>query len=448
MKTLHRFHTPLTLAALLCGSLTAATARAQSADTIPPSPSAYEPAADADTVCVRFRQSRHEVLPTLGSNAEQLRRLGTIFGKDGKVYSGVNGVKVLGAASPEGTVEFNRRLSRRRADAIYGYLNTLGEFPDSLFTFEYAGRDWEGLRRLVEDDREVPDREGVLELLGDVADGALSAHDDDALLARLKKLDGGRSYRYMYDHLFPRLRSTRVIVDYPLAARRRDSEPKQRLRLTEGLPLSMHGLRATPSASLGKLTAPRMQIPFYMSIGTNLLYDAAALPTAKVEFYLGRNWSVAGNWTYGWWDSNHLHRYWRAYGGDISIRKWFGSKAQEKPLTGHHAGVYAGVVTYDFEWGGTGYMGGLPEKSLWDRCNYMAGIEYGYSLPVARRINIDFTIGLGYLWGKYIKYDPVDGYYQYRSTHHLRWFGPTKAEISLIWLIGRGNYNKGKERGR
>nr|WP_147351517.1 DUF3575 domain-containing protein [Bacteroides caccae] len=25
-----------------------------------------------------------------------------------------------------------------------------------------------------------------------------------------------------------------------------------------------------------------------------------------------------------------------------------------------------------------------------------------------------------------------------------RWFGPTKAGISLVWLIGRGNYNEKK----
>ncbi|MCD8273384.1 MAG: DUF3575 domain-containing protein, partial [Alistipes sp.] len=24
------------------------------------------------------------------------------------------------------------------------------------------------------------------------------------------------------------------------------------------------------------------------------------------------------------------------------------------------------------------------------------------------------------------------------------WFGPTKAEISLVWLLGRGNYNEKK----
>ncbi|MBD5357084.1 MAG: DUF3575 domain-containing protein [Bacteroides sp.] len=184
--------------------------------------------------------------------------------------------------------------------------------------------------------------------------------------------------------------------------------------------------------------------PFYMALKTNLLYDALALPTVGAEFYVGKNISVAANWMYGWWDHNSTHFYWRAYGGDLTLRWWFGKKAHDKPLTGHHLGIYGGVVTYDFELGSTGYMGGLPHRTLWDRCNLFGGIEYGYSLPIARRLNIDFTIGIGYLGGKYMKYKPLGNHYVWQSTHELKWFGPTKAEVSLVWLIGCGNYNAKK----
>lgn len=105
-------------------------------------------------------------------------------------------------------------------------------------------------------------------------------------------------------------------------------------------------------------------------------------------------------------EKNSNHRYWRIYGGDIAVRKWFGKKANEKPLTGHHVGVYGQAFTYDFEWGGKGYMGGEPGGTLWDKTNYAAGVEYGYSLPVANRLNIDFTLGVGYWGGKYYEYTP------------------------------------------
>ena len=77
--------------------------------------------------------------------------------------------------------------------------------------------------------------------------------------------------------------------------------------------------------------------------------------------------------------------------------------------------------------------------------NYAVGLEYGYSLPVGRRLNLDFTVGVGYWGGEYQKYLPEDGDYVWIETRQRHWFGPTKAEISLVWLLGRGNYNTKKE---
>lgn len=181
--------------------------------------------------------------------------------------------------------------------------------------------------------------------------------------------------------------------------------------------------------------------PFHMSLKTNMLYDALAVPNVSAEVYLGRGWSASAGWMYGWWSSDSRHRYWRVYGGDVAIRKWLGARAAAKPLTGHHIGVYAQMFTYDFEWGGKGYMGGKPGAALWDRMNYAVGLEYGYSVPVARRLNIDFGLGLGYWGGTYYEYQPLDGHYVWQRTRRRNWIGPTKAEMTLVWLIGHGNCN-------
>mgnify|MGYP003307884541 FL=1 len=117
----------------------------------------------------------------------------------------------------------------------------------------------------------------------------------------------------------------------------------------------------------------------------------------------------------------------------MELRKWFGQKAKQKPLQGHHIGVYAQMLTYDFELGNRGYLG--------DDWHYGGGISYGYSLPIARRLNIDFSIALGYLYGTYREYLPEDNCYVWQSTNKLHWIGPTKAEVSLVWLLGRTNYN-------
>lgn len=63
---------------------------------------------------------------------------------------------------------------------------------------------------------------------------------------------------------------------------------------------------------------------------------------------------------------------------------------------------------------------------------------------MAKRLNIDFTIGIGYLRGEYKEYKPIDGCYVWQATKMRNWIGPTKAEISLVWLIGHKNCNEKK----
>lgn len=87
-------------------------------------------------------------------------------------------------------------------------------------------------------------------------------------------------------------------------------------------------------------------------------------------------------------------------------------------------------------------MGGKPGGAIWNKMNYAIGAEYGYSFPIARKLNIDFTLGVGYWGGIYHEYEPQAGYYVWKATKERRWIGPTKAEISLVWLLGRGNSNR------
>lgn len=187
--------------------------------------------------------------------------------------------------------------------------------------------------------------------------------------------------------------------------------------------------------------------PFYMGIKTNMLYDLGAIPNIGAEFYLGANFSVVANWEYSWWKSDKKSWYWRSYGGDVALRYWLGKASRNKPLTGHHLGLYGQMITYDFEVGGRGYIAdsGFGKDKSEDGTlgwNWAAGLEYGYSLPIARRLNIDFTLGVGYHWGNFKEYLPIDGHYVWQATKRRQYIGPTKLEVSLVWLIGCDNYNK------
>ena len=85
-------------------------------------------------------------------------------------------------------------------------------------------------------------------------------------------------------------------------------------------------------------------------------------------------------------------------------------------------------LTYDVEWGGKGYQAA--------RFGFGGGLEYGYSKKIGRKWCLDFSIGVGFQDGEYKEYVPMDDHYVWQSTHKRHWFGPTKAEISLKWLLG------------
>jgi hypothetical protein len=391
-----------------------------------------------DSVKIYFRQGYSVLDLSRRNNKQSLDRIADSLKTSyaDSVYQ-LRRIMVVGGASPEGSIPLNRRLSVNRAKVLFNYLSRYGELPDSLKTNVFLGRDWNGLIRLVKDDENLPYREETMELLYELAEDAanndLSKGDH---LRRMQRLRGGEPYWYMYRKYFPELRASRLYLWYekvwnPLA------------------PVSMPPVK--PTMPQTRAVEP-MIVPYvppqprkwYMAVKTNMLYDALLVPNIGVEVYLGKDWSVAANWMYAWWKTDRRHWYWRTYGGDLSVRKWLGKAAKAKPLTGHHLGVYGQIFTYDFETGGKGYIGGKPGGTLWDKMNYSAGVEYGYSLPVAYRLNIDFSIAVGYWGGTYYEYKPVDNCYVWQSTKERHWFGPTKAEVSLVWLIGRGNFNEGK----
>lgn len=174
-----------------------------------------------------------------------------------------------------------------------------------------------------------------------------------------------------------------------------------------------------------------------VAIKNNLLYDAAMIPNIGVEVALQDNWSLCGNWLYAWWQNDSRHRFWHFYGGEIEVRKWLGKRARTHVLQGHHLGSYFMGGTYDFEWGHDGYMSDF---------SYNVGISYGYAVKIARHLTLDFVIGIGYVGGYYRKYKPENGGYCILEYGDRSYFGPTKAEISLVWAIG--DLFKGKKGGR
>lgn len=171
----------------------------------------------------------------------------------------------------------------------------------------------------------------------------------------------------------------------------------------------------------------------HLAIKTNMLYDAALIPNVGIEVGFARQWTASADWFYTWFSSDNRHRYWQGYGGYVTLRRYLTHQPSDlQPYAlprGHHIGVYALGMTYDVEWGGKGYQA--------DHFGFGGGIEYGYSVAIGRRLDLDFSIGIGFQDGEYKEYEPQDDHYVWQATRKRHWFGPTKAEVTLRWNIGK-----------
>ena len=165
----------------------------------------------------------------------------------------------------------------------------------------------------------------------------------------------------------------------------------------------------------------------YIALKTNLLYDAILVPNIGIEAKVYRNYTVYADIMYAGWDLPKKHFYWDLYGAQCGARRYFGGASMERSFTGHHAGVYAQALAYDLQ------NGNIGQQAI--SLHLGGGVEYGYALPIGRNLNIDFELGFGYIGGLYDEYVVQDDHNTWRATIKRNWIGPTKASISLMWLI-------------
>ena len=80
----------------------------------------------------------------------------------------------------------------------------------------------------------------------------------------------------------------------------------------------------------------------------------------------------------------------------------------------------------------------FEEMCIRDSYYGAAGVTYGYARQLARHLSLEFSFGIGYLTTEYKKYTPYEGDIVWTTSGRYNFIGPTKAKVSLVWLIKRG----------
>ena len=116
---------------------------------------------------IQFFVGDTRVVDTLGDNRRQLDKITDLMRRiveQQEFY--VDTITLTAASSPEGDYAFNDRLSQGRAEALKRYLvRRYGRSIDTMLIVRWVAEDWAELTNRIRTDREVVNRDAVLELI-------------------------------------------------------------------------------------------------------------------------------------------------------------------------------------------------------------------------------------------------------------------------------------------
>lgn len=124
----------------------------------------------------------------------------------------VGSISVIGYASPEGTLEGNRKLSEGRARTLVNYLLSRFDYPKSIYRVQFGGENWQGLREKLEES-DFSFQSAALEII-DRIPSEINYKTRTSRKKSLMDLQGGAPYRLMQKELFPSLRKAICRMDY------------------------------------------------------------------------------------------------------------------------------------------------------------------------------------------------------------------------------------------
>lgn len=208
---------------------------------------------------LQYRQDSHKIDPKYKNNQEELDKVThsiEVVKQDPDLT--ITGIYIKGWASPEGSVEYNKRLSQRRADALAEYARKDTHTDASLWHVSGMGEDWEGLREEVQKHPKLLKIDEVLRII-DECNG-----DQDACEKRIRALVPPTIYQRVLNEMYGPLRRNEYLIVYSVRnfnleeARRQIKTRPDLLNVTEMYAVANSYGKGTPEYDEALLTAARL----------------------------------------------------------------------------------------------------------------------------------------------------------------------------------------------
>ena len=413
-----------------------------------------------DSARIYYRLGYRYVDTSLRNNGAVLRNLCAKIEKSLQEET-LEKVVIYSYTSPDGSNKANTALAARRADSLESWILRNTPLPAPMLEKNSGGIAWDLLRDAVSKS-EMQYKAEVLRILDNTPVWVFD--DNNRVVSSRKKelmdLKGGIPYRYMYEHLFPDLRSSVSVLLYISVPEPQAEETKPAAAEESGPAAPEEDITPVAPEESIKPAAPEEDIepavqdgdmevatpqeeadapehkaaeeesaaaeayePLHrLALKTNIIYDLALMPSLEAEYMINDRWSVNAEGEVAWWRKKSKHKYYQIATLSPEVRYWFKTK---KRWHGHYVGLFGGGSWYDLENGKRGYKG-----EFWK-----AGLSYGYMFPIGRSLSFEAGIGLGFLRTWYEEYLPIDGHYVYQQSSRTNWVGPVKLKFTLVWRL-------------
>ncbi|MBQ5722982.1 MAG: DUF3575 domain-containing protein, partial [Muribaculaceae bacterium] len=256
---------------------------------------------------VDFRVNSTTIDLAFSNNAKRLLSIHEYLQKlSADTATKVTHVYFCGAASPEGSYQFNHGLARERLCVLEKFVRDRIQLPDSIITYDDSYISWDFLREQVVAS-DINHKEAVLAIIdGDhTLVEYLDEHLIDSRIPELQQIDEGAVWRKLMNVYFDKMRNATVVfmtytTEQPVAepaVEVIEAEPVEEIvepapvvvEETEIAPVEVEAVEETVAESV---VVAQPQKKGFFALKANLLIGAASIANLGFEVALGKKWSL------------------------------------------------------------------------------------------------------------------------------------------------------------
>lgn len=297
-------------------------------------------------------------------------------------------VEFCGACSPEGSVPFNHYLSSTRLTRLEDYVRERVDISEDIITRSDHYIAWEELEQMVEES-DLENKEEILAILR--SENTSTGNQLDSRIGALKAMDGGKTWRLIFDSYFAHLRNAYMVIvtEKSDLAKQYDNRVREILTpVTCSEPVDAHAMRmsATPLVATAAGAAAQSH---YMYVKTNVVGLALLNANIGVEFDLGNYLSLSIPVSYSAVNYFKPTIKFRNLSAQPELRVW-PMKNHDGLFVGAHMGFAYYNFAFDGDWRYQDHNGTTPTLG--------GGLSLGYRIPISPDKNwkLEFALGAGF----------------------------------------------------